>query len=455
MDLGHLLAVLHRQWVVLLVTVLAGLGFGIVRYASEQPSYETSTTVFFSLNRSQTVGELSQGSTYLQSLTESYADVASSRLVLNPVIEQLGLTESANRLGRRVVARPRTDTAILDITVSDASGPQAARIADGVAGQLRRAVATLSPKTNASTALVTVTIISPATVPASPSSPRLPPNLGIGLLGGLVLGLAVIAVREVVLAPVATREAAAEVTAAPVLSLVGRAGRRQRPLPTLSDPRSAQAEAYSMLRTNLQLQVPGNRTTQIVVTSASPGEGRTTTAVNLAIAVAQAAHRVLLIDADLRRPAVATVLGLRETEGLSTVLAGRTTLEQATVRWVPDDDDTARIAVLPAGPVPPNPSDLLASEAMDKLLDMARHRYDVVILDSSPLLQATDAAALAARTRGALLVVDDRRSRRARLSEAVTRLGLAGAEAVGVVLNRADRSRIGRYTAPARTSASR
>jgi polysaccharide biosynthesis transport protein len=454
-DLGHLLAVLRRQWVVLLVAVTAGLAIGIVRYASEPPSYQTSTTVFFSLNRSQTVGELSQGTTYLQSLTESYADVASSRLVLNPVIEQLGLSESASRLGRRVTARPRTDTAILDITVADSSAQQAARIADGVATQLRSAVASLSPRTNANAALVTVTIISPAAVPASPSSPRLPPNLLAGLLGGLVLGLAVIAVREIVLAPVATREAAAEVTSAPVLSLVGRAGSRQRPLPTVQDPRSAQSEAYSMLRTNLQLQVPGNRAMQIVVTSASPGEGRTTTAVNLAIAVAQAAHRVLLIDADLRRPAVATVLGLRETEGLSTLLAGRTTVDQAMVRWEPENDDTARITVLPAGPVPPNPSDLLASEAMDKLLDMARHRFDVVILDSSPLLQATDAAALAARTRGALIVVDDRRSRRARLSEAVTRLGLAGAEAVGVVLNRADRGKIGRYTPPARTSASR
>ena len=452
MDLGHVVSVLQRQWLVLLVAVLAGLGIGAARYATTPASYETTTTVFFSLNRSQTVGELSQGSAYLQSLVESYSDVASSRIVVNPVIQQLGLTDSPTQLARRITATPRTDTAILDITVTGDSGPEAARIADSVATQLRRAVATLTPRNSANAAAVTVTTISPAPIPSSPAAPTLPPFVGFGLIAGLLAGLAAVGVREVLLAPVATREAAAEVTAAPVLSMVGRAGRRQRPLPTISDARSAQAEAYSMLRTNLQLQRPGNRPTQLVVTSASPGEGRTTTAVNLAVAIAQAAHRVLLIDADLRRPAVASVLGLRGEEGLSGVLAGTVTLEQATVTWTPEGDETARLSVLPAGAIPANPSDLLASEAMDKLLDMVWHRYDVVVLDSSPLLQATDAAALAARVRGALLVVDSRRSRRARLSEAVTRLGLAGAETVGVVLNRADRGRIGRYapaTAPA------
>jgi polysaccharide biosynthesis transport protein len=444
-DLGHLLSILHRHWLSLLLAVLAGLGLGGLRYASTPASYETTTTVFFSLTRSATVGELSQGSTYLQNLVESYADVASSRLVVTPVIQDLGLTDSPNQLARRISATPRTDTAILDITVSGKTGRDAARVADAVAAELKTAVTALSPRGSANAAAVTVTTISPASIPSSPAAPTVLPNLGLGLVLGLVVGLAVVAAREILLSPVATREAAAEVTAAPVLSMVGRAARRQRPLPTVTDARSAHAEAYSMLRTNLQLQRPGNRPTQLVVTSANAGEGRTTTAVNLAVAVAQAAHRVLLVDADLRRPAVATVLGLRNDDGLSTVLAGTSTLEQATVTWVPDGDDSARLAVLPAGPVPANPSDLLASEAMDKLLDMVWHRYDVVILDSSPLLTATDAAALAARTRGALLVVDSRRSRRARLSEAVTRLGLAGAETVGVVLNRADRGRVGRY----------
>jgi capsular exopolysaccharide synthesis family protein len=445
MDLGHVLSILRRHWAYLLVAVLAGLTLGGVRYATTPRSYETTTTVFFSLNRSQTVGDLSQGHLYLQSLSQSYADVTTSKLVLDPVIEELGLATTAARLSRQISAEPRTNTAIVDIRVSDSTPDQAARVANAVAAELQNTVTALAPKGTGSAATTTTTIISPAAPPPRASSPQVLPDLGLGLLVGLVIGLAVVIWREVVLAPVANREAAAEVTEAPVLSLVGRTPRGQRPLPTTLAPRSAQAQAYSMLRTNLQLQRPGNRPTQLVITSARRGEGRTTTAVNLAVAVAQAEHQVLLVDADLRRPAVATVLGLGTTDGLSTVLAGMTTVEHATVTWVPEGDDSARLAVLPAGPVPAASGDLLVSEAMDKLLDTVITRYDVVIFDSSPLLEATDAAALAAQVRGALLVVDGHRTRRARLNEAVIRLALAGADTVGVVLNRSDRGKIGRY----------
>lgn len=453
MDLGHVLSILRRHWVYLLVAVLAGLALGGIRYATTPRSYESTTTVFFSLNRSQTVGDLSQGSLYLQSLAESYADVTTSKLVLDPVIQELGLQTTAARLGRRISAEPRTNTSIVDIRVSDSTPVQAARVANAVANQLQDTVADLAPKGSASAATTTTTILSAAAPPTGAASPRVLPDLGLGLLVGLVIGLGVIIWREVVLAPVATREAAAEVTDAPVLSLVGRTPRSHRPLPTILAPRSAQAQAYSMLRTNLQLQRPGNRPTQLVVTSARRGEGRTTTAVNLAIAVAQAEHQVLLVDADLRRPSVATALGLGATDGLSTVLAGAATLESATVTWVPDGDDSARLAVLPAGPVPTAPGDLLVSEAMDKLLDMVLNRYDVVIFDSSPLLEATDAAALAAQVRGALLVVDGHRTRRARLNEAVIRLALAGADTVGVVLNRSDRRKISGYVPAAGATA--
>jgi polysaccharide biosynthesis transport protein len=445
MDLGHVLSILRRHWVLLFVAILVGLGLGGARYSSTARSYDATSTVFFSLSRSQTVGDLSQGSTYLQSLTQSYADVTTSKLVLDPVISDLSLRTTPIRLARQITARPRTNTAILDIHVSDSTPARAAQVANAVADELQRTVAQLAPRGSASAATTNLTIISSAVPPTSAAAPTVLPNLGLGLIVGLVIGLAVVVARELVVAPVVTREAAAEVTSAPVLSLVGRTIRRQRPLPTISAPRSAQAQAYSMLRTNLQLQRPGNRPMQLVVTSARPGEGRTTTAVNLAVAVAQAAHRVLLVDADLRRPAIATVLRLTGGEGLSTVLAGSASLEQATVTWMAEGDDSARLSVLPAGPVPTNPGDLLASEAMDKLLDQVRHRYDVVIFDSSPLLQATDAAALAARVRGALLVVDGHRTRRVRLNEAVIRLALAGADTVGVVLNRSDRGKIGGY----------
>jgi capsular exopolysaccharide synthesis family protein len=198
-----------------------------------------------------------------------------------------------------------------------------------------------------------------------------------------------------------------------------------------------------MLRTNIDAQRrSADAPICLVVVSALPGEGRTSIAVNLAIAMSHTAHRVLLIDADLRNPAVAGRLGVDVTDGLSSVLRGVSSLEEAVYTWVSPDPSRSSFAVLPTDPVLTNPSELIASEALDKLLDMVRQRYDIVILDSPPLLRTADGAVLAARSDGALLVVDSR-TRQRQLAEVVDRLRLAGTSIIGVVLNRTSRRRTG------------
>jgi capsular exopolysaccharide synthesis family protein len=443
MDLSHSLSVLRRRWLVLLAFVLAGAGLGAARYASTPPTYESTTTVFFALTRSQTVGELAQGSAYLQALVQSYAEVTTSPLVLTPVIDQLQLDQSPNQLARRIQAKSRPNTALMDIRVSGRSPEQTAATANAVGTELQRAVANLSPRSSSRVAAVTVTTVTPASAPARPSAPSLPINLGGGIFLGLALGAAVVAVREAIASPVTSREAAVEATAAPVLTLISRRRRRRHPLSVVADPWSPQAEAFYMLRTNLQSGYPADRPLRIVVASARPGEGRTTTAVNLAMAVSHTARQVLLVDADLRRPSVSRLLGMDSAVGLSTVLVGAAGVEEAICSWMASGEQTTRLSVLPAGPLPANPSELLASEAMDKLLDLMTLRYDVVVIDTSPLLVATDAAVLASRVEGTLLVVDSRRTSRRHLSEAVTRLQLAGGAIIGVVLNRTRPERVG------------
>ncbi len=468
MDLGQALSVARRRWLVLVAFVVVGLGAGLAHTELSTPRYQASTSVFFSLSRGQTVGELAQGSTYLQGLVQSYADVTTSGIVLGPVIQDLDLQVTPAQLAGGVTATPRRNTSILDIRVTDDSPQGAARLADALANQLSDAVATLSPSSSARAPAVTISTISPAAIPTRPSAPRLPVDLGIGFAAGLLLGIAVIVLADVVVSPVGTRRAAAAAAGAPVLASIARDRKRGRPLPVVSDPHLPRAESFWMLRTTVESQSPADGPLCLVVASALPGEGRTGTAVNLAIAMAHTAHQVLLVDADLRRPAVAGLLGLDEAEGLSTVLTGVSSLEEAIRTWtspepaggfprlgrdlrVDPDQGLASghgetsLAVLPAGPPPTSPSELLASEVMDKVLDTVRNRYDIILIDTPALLRVADGAVLAAHADGALLVVDSRRSRQKRLVEAVDRLQLAGAPILGVVLNRTRAERAGGY----------
>jgi capsular exopolysaccharide synthesis family protein len=196
-----------------------------------------------------------------------------------------------------------------------------------------------------------------------------------------------------------------------------------------------------MLRANLQLRQPVDRSLAVVVTSALPSEGRTGIAVNLAIAMSHAAQRVLLIDADLRRPRVAQLLDIGTgadpgaNAGLAGVLVGEALFEDVVQTWVGPDGGRSTLSVVTAGTSSMNPSELLASEAMEDLLSTAKIEYDVVVIDTAPLLTLAGSAILAARADGALLVVDSRRTRMRQVTEAVTRLRLAGAQVLGVVLN--------------------
>lgn len=166
------------------------------------------------------------------------------------------------------------------------------------------------------------------------------------------------------------------------------------------------------------------------MTSSLPGEGKSSTASNLAIALTQAGWRVILVDADLRRPRIPDYLGIEGGVGLTDVLIERAELSEVIQSWGRDD-----LSVLPSGPVPPNPSELLGSQQMLRLLTRLTDEYDMVIIDAPPLLPVTDAAALAAVCDGALLVARFGKSRREHLARAVDLLASVNARLLGSVLN--------------------
>lgn len=198
---------------------------------------------------------------------------------------------------------------------------------------------------------------------------------------------------------------------------------------THRDPGAIPSEAFRVLRTNLQFLGLDAPLKSIMVTSASPGEGKTTTIANLAVAFAQAGMRVCLVDADLRRPMVAKLFGVENWVGLTTALIGQNSVDEVIRESVVDG-----LSILTSGPIPPNPAELLNSARMGGLLAQLQERFDMVLIDTPPVLAVADAAVLAPRTGGVLMVVRSGGVARQQAARAKASLEAVKARVLGVVL---------------------
>ncbi|WP_237707508.1 CpsD/CapB family tyrosine-protein kinase [Serinicoccus profundi] len=204
----------------------------------------------------------------------------------------------------------------------------------------------------------------------------------------------------------------------------------EHPLVVQIDPHSPRAEAFRTLRTNLRYIDADNQPKTLVFTSTIPGEGKSTTTANLALTLAQSGATVCLIEGDLRRPRLLEYLGLENAAGMTDVLVGRADLDDVLQPW------GESLWVLGCGPIPPNPSELLGSAAMSRLIDTLEGRFDYIIIDSPPLLAVTDAAILSTQADGVIVVVGTKLVRRDQLDRALGNLQKVDAELLGLVLNR-------------------
>ncbi|MGY1854925.1 polysaccharide biosynthesis tyrosine autokinase [Modestobacter sp. SYSU DS0290] len=433
------MTIVRRYLLVLVVCTALGGGGALALSLLATPAYTSQASLFVSLEAAGSANDLAQGSTFTRDQMASYSTLATTPAVLEPVIAELGLDTDARALARQVSASPANDTVILQVEATSGSATEAAGIANAVAGQLSRVIEEVAPAGTEGRATVRVTTVAPAAVPEFASSPNTRVNVAAGLVLGLALGLLCAWLRETLDTRVRDQAGLAKVTQLPLIGSIGDlAGHGTRPVVVQVDPHSPQAESFRQLRTNLQFlglspdpvsgADGGPRT--LVVTSARAGEGKSTVAANLAVAMAETGARVLLVDADLRRPTVAGLLGLEGAAGLTTVLSGRAALADVVQPWGP-----MRLDVLTSGTTPPNPTELLGSPAMIRLLDEMAGAYEFVVLDAAPLLAVADAAVLAHRTDGTVLVANVRQARRPQLAEALENLEKVGARVLGVVLN--------------------
>jgi capsular exopolysaccharide synthesis family protein len=288
-------------------------------------------------------------------------------------------------------------------------------------------------------------IVGSANLPLSPVNPN-PLVIGLfSLVAGGLLGIAVAFLREHFDDHLRGRDDLEFAVGSHVLASVPRVAnwrRRNRPmLVTLAQPDSAATETYKILRTGLLFAAAEQDVRVIMITSAHVGEGKTVTTANLGVALAQAGKRVILISADLRKPRLHHFFDLANHTGLTNVLTGRVSPWQAV-----SNTRVENLQVMPSGPVPTNPAELLGSEAMGEVLSVPSEIADYILVDAAPVLAVADAATLAPLTDSVLFVADAQRTHRGAVEQARRRLEQVNAQFIGAVLNNFDPSKAGAYS---------
>jgi receptor protein-tyrosine kinase len=345
-------------------------------------------------------------------------------------IDKLGLDMSPAVLQEHVKASAKTDTVLIDVQVLDESPVRARDIANALSDEFVVMVGELETPARGGTPDASVVVQQRASIPLQPVIPKTTRNIAIGLVVGVLAGIGVALLRDRLDNTVKDRKTLEDITGT---GLVGSIPldkvRRSETAISFDKDNSGIAEAFRKLRTNLQFLAVDDPPRVIVITSSMPGEGKTTTAINIALALAEADHNVAVVDGDMRRPMLDKRLDLVGSVGFSTVLSGQATLDEALQKT-----RFPRLTALTSGPVPPNPSELLGSLAAQKLLSEMRSNFDYVIIDSSPLLAVTDAAILSADADGVLIMARFGHTKREQLAQAIAYLADVGAPPMGVVL---------------------
>lgn len=432
MDFKNLMRVARRRWKTVAAMLALALCVSAALSFTTTPQYESKAKIYISSHTASSSGSDPLTNFYLATQVKSYAQLANHQELLQKVSGALQLdAETAGGLSGQVSCVPLPETLILECTVHNEDARLAQQIAQVHAEQLVQYIEELETPPGDERASVKATLTDPASFNDDPVEPRTVLNLVIAAVIGLLLGSALALAREVLDNTVTSIEEMEEVIDAPVMASIGVDPELEKK-PLLSDLRgfSPRGEAFRMLRTNLQFLDLDSDPKSLVITSAVAGEGKTTTSTNLAVALAQAGRRVLVVDGDLRRPRVAGLLGLESKVGLTTVLVGRTQLEDSIQRH-----EASGVYFLACGPTPPNPSEILQSKATHDLLRRLREMFDAVIIDAPPLLPVADAAILATVADGAIIVARHGKTHKDQLKAASQRLNNVGGKLFGVVVN--------------------
>ncbi len=430
MNFNEFLRALRTRWLTVLGSVLVTLVAAVMATLLTTPLYQSSTRLYVSSTGGQSMNDVYQGSRLSQDRVVSYTEIIKGETLAQRTVDRLNLDMSASALQKKVQATSKLDTVLVNVKVTDVSPVRARDIANALSDEfvvMVRELETPSPGVRPDARVI---VEQRASIPESPITPKKRRNIALGLAAGLTLGIGLALLRELLDNTVKDRETLEQIAG---VGMVGSVpldkDRREQPAISFDTDNSGIAEAFRKIRTNLQFLAVDNPPRVIVVTSSAPSEGKTTTAINIALALAEAEHNVVLVDGDMRRPSLAKYLDLVSSVGFSTVLSGAAPLAD-----VLQQTKYPRLTVLAAGPTPPNPSELLGSQVAGKVLEDLRSQFDYVIIDSSPLLAVTDGAILATQADGTLLIARFGETKRDQLAHATGILNDVGAALLGAVV---------------------
>lgn len=461
-DLGRIFrAVMNRIVRVVIVSVLfAALALGYtIQFVT--PLYQ-SAAMFYVNNNSFSVGDaslsISSGDLVTsRGLVDSYIVILKTRETLNEIIDYAGVDLTYEQVNGMISAAAVNETEIFRVTVTNPDPVEAEKIANAVAYILPKRISNIIDGTSAK-------IVDSAVVPAGPSSPSYAKNTMVGFLAGFVLSAGLIALKVILDTTIRSEEEIEQICTYPILSLVPdmQAGGKEKNhyygydekevKKKKKDAAKAKAqnrnealigsnvnfvatEAYKRLRTKLQFSFADDSTSRVIgLSSALSGEGKSLTAVNLAYALAQLNKRVILLDCDMRRPTLAEKMGLNKKPGLSEYLTGQHGIKEV-FQCYGNDEEGVVFHVITAGENPPNPVEMLSSLRMERLLSGLRDAYDYILLDLPPVMEVTDAMAVAPKVDGILLVVRQDYCDRIALGDTVQQFEFVNGKILGVVFN--------------------
>ena len=424
--------VIRKRWgLMAFVTLLCIAGaFLVTKFTT--PLYLSTTKIFVSTQASDNPSDLLQGSSFTQQRVKSYADLVTSPSVLSPVVHDLQLHTLHDTLVSRITATVPLNEVIIQIDVLDESRFNAARIADHLAQSLTNKVSEIESPLSGASSPVKLSIVQPGSVATKPDSPKPLLNYALGLFIGLVLSIGLAVLIESLDTRIRSAKDLEGLGSYAVLGgIILDTVFARDPLVVSAHPKSRKAESFRQLRTNIQFVEAAQGKKSLVLSSAVPGDGKTTTIANLALAFADTGKRVVVVDGDFRKPKLHKTMGIEGSVGLTNYLIGQAQLEDVIQTW-----GTTSLSVLPAGKVPPNPSELLGSEAMATLLAHLEANFDVVLIDTAPLLPVTDAAILSRMTGGVVMVVSVGKTTKPQLRTAVAHLAAVDGKLLGFVMNR-------------------
>lgn len=418
-------------WVVCICFLGGGLG-GLVVSFLQTPQYVSSSTLYITTSGSgDSTQSVYQGSLASEQRATSYVGLATSDAVLRKAVRGVAGGVSVDAAREALTAEVVPDTVLLTVTAKTDSPEESAALVNAVTASMTEYIRTLEVPSGGGAPLAKLTVVSPGTVDRNPVEPRTARNVALGLAVGLFFGLALNVFAGRVDQKIRSDQDLRELVDGPVLANIPAERSVSDSSPVdFSLGASRSAESYRVLRTNIGFVSIGGKSQSFLVTSSNAGEGKSTTVVNLAAALAEDGKSVVVVDADLRRPMLSTLFGLAGLVGLTDYLRGRGDIGALVQRT-----EISGLHVLGSGELPPNPAELLGGPGLRRLIDELCNQFDYVIVDSSPVLPVTDAAVASHGVDGVLFVVKCGHTSRRDVVESLNLLEIAEVTPAGFIIN--------------------